>query len=85
MKILSEEKILLEQRRDDCFSRFLERCSDAYADSFVGYFCNPYKWEEWQDQSKEKLPQTPLKIEGSTETCVRTEYDPVERNKYAAD
>ena len=43
MKILKDEKKLLEQRERDCFERFIDRCNTECKESWVGVLCNPFE------------------------------------------
>ena len=85
MKILKEEKALLADREQAMFDRFLDRCKDAYEDSFVGMFNNPFKDLTWREVVEGKQQKIAEKIEESIPSSEQKEIDPLVLSKYSAD
>jgi len=85
MKILKEKRTLLAEKEQATFDRFLDRCRDAYEDSFVGRFNNPFMDLAWQEQKNESPQQIVENPDESTPSYELKEIDPLELNKYSAD
>jgi len=57
MEIIQREKQLLNEREEESFQRFLERCQAAYEECSIWSYVNQklnYEGSIWQDQESER-------------------------------
>lgn len=61
IKILKQEKAFLIKREENAFKRFLDRCKDAYDQSWIGMIDNPFKGVKWTEE-EEILEESEKKV-----------------------